>query len=194
VAFSIRFKISHSFDVEVAAPIALVPAFFEIPMETGPRPIYRQLYEAVLDRVNVDVIQVHYEVTPVFDRVFPESLFPHGAVSLAVSALGGCALVAAICQPARGEAFLDLADAEGVIGVAGREGDEHVNVVREEDNGIGHERPEGSFLVDRGLEQFAAKGRAENSPALVRGHDDEIRSAVLPPASIIGHTLTCAKF
>jgi hypothetical protein len=66
-----------------AAPIRLVPARLDISLEAGVGPITRGGAMAVLDGVDMDIINVHVVIAGISDSVFPESLLPDAPTPLA---------------------------------------------------------------------------------------------------------------
>ena len=71
-----RFAETTAFDVLVRTPLGRIDALFHEAVECREWPIYDALHQPVLDRIEMDVIQMAPKILFVTDLMLPESTLP----------------------------------------------------------------------------------------------------------------------
>lgn len=166
------------------APIRRVYPALNCVMEGRIRPIGHTRYEAVFDRVVVNVIQVRAEVGFIAHEMLPEPGLPQTAV------LSRCRYVSAFEQA--GDAGLDEPPAHGKVAVVWRQSPDRMHVVGEDDPRIDRERKVSAYCRDarsQGRDRFTVGKQG----TAFRGDD---RKKVRRPgnfcAAIVGHPVSVA--
>jgi len=65
-------------DIPISAPICMIKALFDVTMECRVPPSTRGLHESMLDRVEMDILNVPDEVFFISDLMLPEPMLPYG--------------------------------------------------------------------------------------------------------------------
>src|SRR5438477_6144565 len=110
-------------------------------VEGRPRPLLRGPRVAVLHRVVVDVVRVPLEVILVPDQVLPEAGLEDAALALVLSTRRDRLLGLPPSEPSLGELLLDPSPPAGVVRVILGQRPQGVQVVRQQDDRVGRERP-----------------------------------------------------
>ena len=118
------------------APLWIVPSGLHISVEAGVRPILWPLDQTVFDRICVNVIHVHVEVPRVSNSVLPEPLLPHATPSMPPLIDRDGAFPSAPCQVRSRESFLQYSDASGIVGVSFWQPPQHVQMIRQQHDGL----------------------------------------------------------
>ena len=106
----------------------------------------------MLDRVDVDVVEMRGEIGFVADGVLLELPLPYALLAFGTPALA--ALKMLMCfEIAAGEPFLDQTPASGEVGVPHGQGPESMQVIGKDDVGIDLEGVTGADLLDGSQEQ-----------------------------------------
>ena len=66
---------------DIPAPIRIQHSTFNITMEAAMRPIHDARHMAVLDRIEVNIVDVTFEIRIVSDRVLPKAALPDSLFS-----------------------------------------------------------------------------------------------------------------
>jgi hypothetical protein len=150
-------------------------------MDRGPPPGERIRDQAVLDGIVVDVIDVAGEIVIVADQMLPEPPLPELIFAPLVT---GERNPVTSQRPA--EASLDGAPAVLVIGVAGRQGPQGVQVIGKHDdrvNGKGALAPHAA----QDLPQELGSPGEKIGPPVAQGDGEEVRSAGDAGAPVADH-------
>ena len=123
-----------------SAPVQIVFAFRDEPMEGGPFPVTDSLDEFVLSRIPVTVIGTAFQVIFITNRVFPVTLLPDSTQATFRSRFGLRKLSAASVEPSLGEFLLDPHPAKRIAIITGRKGPDSVPMIWQQDDGNNFER------------------------------------------------------
>jgi hypothetical protein len=102
----------------------------------------------VLDRVDVDVIDVTGEVALVTNRMFPVTALPYPALAFGRAAAGD----ALACGQTSRERRLDQPPAHGKIGIALRQRPDRMQMIGQHDDRVDLERVSSPHVAKRGTE------------------------------------------
>ena len=128
-----------------------------VPMKRRPRPICRVSHIPVLDRIEMDVIEMLFQIVLVSDDVFVIATLPDTAMTARLLRWCDRFLVPARREPVRGEFVLDRLPSRGVVAVAGRKNPQTVEVVPQQH---GREQFKGMFglhLTKRMAQQLSRR-------------------------------------
>lgn len=150
-------------------------------MQGGLRPVHGSRCQAVLHRVEVDVVHVQGEIPVVPDQVLPEAALPDVIFPSPVTAHGH-----ATRSHGSGKARLDGAPAPGIIMIVRRQSPDGVNVIGQHGHRIDAKWP-GSF----GGLQGRAKGRdlfdQKAGAAVLQGDREEIGRSGDGGSAVVDH-------
>lgn len=160
----------------------MIHARAHMTVKRGQWPIRNARGVSMLDRIEVDVIEVAPEVVLVSDPVFPEATLPESTFPF---------------RDPRGtppfprwhshrECRFHIRPAHRVVHVAGRQRPEAVQVIRQHDDGI-HDEWARDARSPKGLTQCIDVLRQERPPPLGDGDREEIRASGHPTAAIFRH-------
>ena len=164
------------------APIRRQSSIGNKSMNAGMRPIDRVAYVAMLDRIEVHVIDMAAEVIIVADQVFPIPPLPDAALALGDTtiappfALGHCA----------GEAGLDQPPSQGMVGIVRRQRPDGVQVFGQHHHGVDCERMSKLYMANGITQLIDAVGQKGRSP-IGEIDREEISRARGTCASVVGH-------
>lgn len=137
----------------------------------------------MLDRIEVDVIEVPPEVVLVSDPVFPEAALPESTFPFR-DPRGAPSLTGRHLHRKCG---FHMRPAYRVVGIAGRLRPKAMQVIRQHDDGIHDERARDT-RSPKGLTQCLDMLRQETPSPLSDGDREEIRASRHPTAAIFRHT------
>ena len=124
-----------------AGPMPRVHAVFHPTMKARPFPFVRTSDVPVLHRIEVDVVEVLFEVVFVFDGMFPESTLPNSTTVFGALRLRNRLLAAPLLKPAAGEFPLDAAPARGVSSIPARHRPNGMKMIVQQDDRVDLKRP-----------------------------------------------------
>ncbi len=139
----------------------------------------------MMNRIEVDVVEMRGEITIVPDQVFPKASLPH--VPLASRSIDVCTIRSAnLGHIGSRERFFDQPPPRRVVGVLVRKFPDGVKVIGQDDLGLDFERMSVSNALDRVVEHSHDLGIAEQRPPLV-GHEREEIAGALDRESPVVH-------
>jgi len=129
----------------------------------------------MLDRIDVDVVEVHLEIALVADGMFPIAPLPDSLLCFRNPATGPLGQAMTLTKEGLRERTLDQAHARRIVGIASRQSAEQMDVVRENDLGLESERPATLHLANRVPVEIDCSWVGEERQAVVRDKREEIR-------------------
>jgi len=109
----------------------------------------RAIRQPMLHGIVVNVINVRLQIAIVSDFMFPEMSLPHAAPAMANSRSRPVLFHAAPSQKFVTELRFDRCDARRVVGIAGRQRQKKMPVVRQQHNRVNLKGPTNTTLVNR---------------------------------------------
>lgn len=139
----------------------------------------------MMDRIEVDVVEMRDEVTIVPDQMFPEASLPH--IPLASRTIDVCPLRCTnSLHIGSCEGFFDQPPPRRVVGIVLWKLPDGMKVIRQDNLSLDFERMAALDVLDHVAEQLHDFGIAEQWPPLVCNEREEIAGA-LDCASPIAH-------
>jgi len=126
-------------------PLRHKNSLLNVTVERGVRPIRHTFYQAVFDRIEMNVIHVVLKIHVIGDGVLPITPLPQRVFALSVACDGQARF-----YDCTGECALDCAPPAGEIVVAWRQRPIGVKVIGKNDDGVNPER----VLAANGAERF----------------------------------------
>lgn len=181
--FGVLFPIAAGGCPRPAGPIRRQHAVAHIPMKTGIRPRDNLIHPTMLDRIEMDVIDMPLQVFVVPYLMFPETSLPDSAFAFALFARAA----AGIGMQGLGESRLDPLPAARIIGISRRQAPDCMNMIGKHADSQGFERHDPYNLAIGGAERIDVTGQQRRAP--VSEIDRKEKGAARDKrASVSGHT------
>src|SRR3989344_590888 len=164
-------------------PVHRVDALAYQAMECGIGPIRHPLHQTVLHRVDVYVVHMCPVIGFVFNQMFPEATLPEAPFPAPPAHCG---------EPFRpwkgfGETGFDQAQPQGEIGVALRQPDHAMQVIRQHHPAVDVEPVGAAYRPDRFTQLLDMPGQEIVAVTPQQSEREEVGAARVPGASVIGH-------
>jgi len=130
----------------------------------------------MLDRVDMDVVEMRHEISVVADGVLPESPLPDGLLAFGTPALAALRVLMGL-EIAASESFLDQTPSGREIRVALGQSPERMQVVRKDDVGIDLEGMTRTDLLDGSQEKCDRPRFSQQRAPMLGDEREEITSA-----------------
>jgi len=152
-------------------------------VQAGVWPIGGVFDETVFDRVVMDVIDMVAVVGFIPDQVFPKTALPYPAFAAPLAygrtMFGGRDRIA--------EGLLDSSPAAGEIAVAGRQGDDAMQMLGQDHPGVDAETSPSRGVQNGMLEETLPPDEQVVAASFEQVHREEVGAALVAEASVIGH-------
>lgn len=182
------FKRGYRHQVISSRPVLRIQASFDRSVKSGKRPILDAGHQTMLERIDMDVVQMRSVVSLAADAMLPETALPDTTFPIAASS------GIAILQRGQGadETDFDGFDAIGKIIIAGRQGDHAMHMIWQHHPAIDMKRALTPSQPHRRAQRVDMLHQQAGA-AFQQREGQEIRSARHAPASIVrhGHTPEC---
>lgn len=163
-------------------PIQRINARSCVSMKRRVRPIRHPSDTAMLHRIEVDVIEMMFEVIIVGDQVLPVSALPEAALAF------GDPRRAPMFAPwdSTRERLFDVRPPDRKIGISWRQRPQAMHMIRQHHDRIDGERPRRMRNAER-MAQVVDMVRQQRTPPLGDGNREKVGAARHPRAAIIWH-------
>lgn len=168
-------------------PILWVLACMNPTMEARPLPIHRTLNQAVLYRIEMDVVEMAFKIVLFFNRVLPKLRLPNSAPTIIFSSLRDFTFGPARRKPTLRELGLNPLPTPRVVRVTARHAPNRMKMVRQQHNRANLKRMRSLTFANDISKNRPRICRREDRPTLIGHNGKEKRSTWNNGTSPIGH-------
>ena len=158
-----------------------------MPVHAGPRPIQRVANVTMFDRIQMNVIAIYVLLLLIAYAMLPIARLPDAPLLVATTIVRNRQGDAAVFQISLGEPAFDVRPAHREVVVALRQGPNAMQMIRQQHASEHVEPPSPADLYEGPTKQPPRRRVTEKALAAIRNRGEEIRTALLAPANVIGH-------